>query len=916
MKPINFPIFLIEYNQSKTTGWANSYVNAENFKFLFLNKNQEVNIEEIKEKCNSYDDVFNLIAREFEVSSHFLKDKLKEIHENIQSNLDKVNHMKSKIEGTEDFLDELNIGLDSNTINGIAQGINESKDSYNNSFQSVGEEEDPLRQNNLENSLPAHLNNNALWSVSSNPSESSPLKTKFTPSNTSIKKAKHRYHASVSNPNVQKEFWKNAFYEAERKNLELCLLEKYAFSHRRLLENIIKAIEILFKYHPYLFSTVDYINDTTKEKTLKDGPSVTIKDENSEINTKRVTKTKFINRVEQNIWKELWLPKSMINICLLKLSKLYDEIRQSEKFYLETREKYIHSTTTSVDDEASATNHFNDFYQHTDFNSSQSSLQGLLNKKKNKKDSGGDDDLPKATQQENSKKPKVDNKSFVRKSIKYWIHPDYVTEVKAIILRHLPIYVFGDNHDLDHPKNPLISSVYYDNHDLELYHHRLHKSHLAIAFRYRWYGELKWNHQMLESEYQANQAINKSEVFAERKTHKEDWTGDNSVKERFSIDPSKINDFNRGKYKIDATDNINNIRPLKRKASKMNNKGEKQSEEEYYKEQEKLLAKVALAQEIQTTIIERQLRPTMRTIYNRTAFQLPDDQRVRVSLDTELTFVREDLKAKKGEWKRDDVGMNWPYRHLKNTEKYLFPYAVLEVKLQTQFGQEPPQWINELTTSYLVEPVPKFSKFMHGCAMLIPEKVKINPYWFYRMYEADFNLRSPLNVATLRETSMCPVKMPWNMSTVITNFDIISPTLRRSITSRKNRITRPTRREPKLSLANERLFLKYFKLGILVCNVSTVIYYFGNPVFGVSYTFAGLIFIAFGYYIYQWREKRIQQNPNRLPLDSMPSLYVIASVLATLFIFNLINIYTGRFGNSYPAKLYHLQNTNVINHRN
>jgi SPX domain protein involved in polyphosphate accumulation len=579
---------------------------------------------------------------------------------------------------------------------------------------------------------------------------------------------------------------------------------------------------------------------------------------------------------------------------------------------METNEKDKDSSSVG-----STSDRFDDFYQHTDFNSSLSSLQGLLEKDK-RKGSEDSNDISNADGQGESKKPKVDNKSFVRKSIKYWIHPDYVTEVKAIILRHLPIYVFGDNHDLDHPKNPLISSVYYDNYDLELYHHRLHKSHLAIAFRYRWYGELKWNHQMPESEYQANQAINKSEVFAERKTHKEDWTGDNSVKERFSIDPSKINEYNRGKYKIDASDHVSNQRPLRRKLSMRNNgsNDKPKNEDDYYKEQEKLMAKVALAQEIQTTIIERQLRPTMRTIYNRTAFQLPDDQRVRVSLDTELTFVREDLKVKKGEWKRDDVGMHWPYRHLKDNEKYLFPYAVLEVKLQTQFGQEPPQWINELTTSYLVEPVPKFSKFMHGCAMLIPEKVKINPYWFYRMYESEFDLRSPLNVATLRETSMCPVKMPWNMSTVITNFDIISPTLRRSITSRSNRITRPTRREPKLSLANERLFLKYFKLGILVCNVSTVIYYFGNPVFGISYTFGGLIFIAFGYYVYQWRERRIQQNPNGLPLDSMPSLYVIVSVLVILFIFNLINIYTGRYSTSNPARLHHLQNNNVITHRN
>ena len=37
-----------------------------------------------------------------------------------------------------------------------------------------------------------------------------------------------------------------------------------------------------------------------------------------------------------------------------------------------------------------------------------------------------------------------------------------------------------------------------------------------------------------------------------------------------------------------------------------------------------------------------------------------------------------------------------------------FPYAVLEVKLQTQMGQEPPAWVRDLVTSHLVEAVPKF----------------------------------------------------------------------------------------------------------------------------------------------------------------------------------------------------------------
>lgn len=36
-------------------------------------------------------------------------------------------------------------------------------------------------------------------------------------------------------------------------------------------------------------------------------------------------------------------------------------------------------------------------------------------------------------------------------------------------------------------------------------------------------------------------------------------------------------------------------------------------------------------------------------------------------------------------------------------------YGVLEVKLQTQYGQEPPQWVTDLVSSHLVEAVPKVS---------------------------------------------------------------------------------------------------------------------------------------------------------------------------------------------------------------
>ena len=136
----------------------------------------------------------------------------------------------------------------------------------------------------------------------------------------------------------------------------------------------------------------------------------------------------------------------------------------------------------------------------------------------------------------------------------------------------------------------------------------------------------------------------------------------------------------------------------------------------------------------------------MRTFYNRTAFQLPGNATVRISLDTELTMVREDNfdgnDRTHGNWRRTDIGIDHPFDSIPAKEKELFPYGVLEVKLATKVGEEPPQWIRDLINSHLVEAVPKFSKFIHGCASLLPERVDLVPFWLPQM---DQDIRKPVS---------------------------------------------------------------------------------------------------------------------------------------------------------------------------
>jgi hypothetical protein len=84
-------------------------------------------------------------------------------------------------------------------------------------------------------------------------------------------------------------------------------------------------------------------------------------------------------------------------------------------------------------------------------------------------------------------------------------------------------------------------------------------------------------------------------------------------------------------------------------------------------------------------------------------------------------------------WRRADIGIDYPFNQLPESDICRFPYAVLEVKLQTQLGQEPPRWVRELVSSHLVEAVPKFSKFIHGAATLLYDKVELLPFWYMQM---------------------------------------------------------------------------------------------------------------------------------------------------------------------------------------
>ncbi|KAF9165631.1 vacuolar transporter chaperone [Actinomortierella ambigua] len=288
------------------------------------------------------------------------------------------------------------------------------------------------------------------------------------------------------------------------------------------------------------------------------------------------------------------------------------------------------------------------------------------------------------------------NKTLDRRSYKFWVHPDNVMEVKTRVLKHLPVILYTPRGPGQIDMDPSLSSVYLDNADYELYNSKLERCDGAQAIRLRWYGNPSNN-----------------EIFVERKIHHE-GTQFGEYHDRFLIKEKYVDAFLKGEY------------TMERQISKMREQGAKSEQE--IEQFEKM------TQDIQRAIVDMRLRPVLRTVYNRTAFQIPGDKRVRLSLDTDLCMIREDNgdnKVRAGDhWRRMD--MEYPIPATKTpyeSDMTRFNYAILEVKLELPAGKMTPGWVEELMQSNLVEPAESFSKYVHGVAVLLESHVALLPFW-------------------------------------------------------------------------------------------------------------------------------------------------------------------------------------------
>ncbi|KAL2863558.1 SPX domain protein [Aspergillus lucknowensis] len=286
-------------------------------------------------------------------------------------------------------------------------------------------------------------------------------------------------------------------------------------------------------------------------------------------------------------------------------------------------------------------------------------------------------------------------------SFKFWIHADNLLEVKTLILRKLPVLIYNPKSSKElesHADDPTITSLYFDNPQFDLYTQKVARNHEAGSLRLRWTGNLN----------------EKPAIYLEKKI----VTSDDLSKEiKVQLKQKHVKEFLDGDYR------------LEKQVHRMEGMGNGETAHAESLKQD--------VKELQTFIKENNLQPMLRANYTRTAFQIPGDDRIRISLDTNLALIREDSLDDErpcrdpNEWHRtdiDDAGMEFPFTSIRTGEIVRFPHGLLEIKLRGTAAHNS-EWVKDLMVSHLVKEAPRFSKFVHGIAQLFEDHVNSFPFW-------------------------------------------------------------------------------------------------------------------------------------------------------------------------------------------
>jgi VTC domain len=256
--------------------------------------------------------------------------------------------------------------------------------------------------------------------------------------------------------------------------------------------------------------------------------------------------------------------------------------------------------------------------------------------------------------------------SFQRATTKYWVEEDNLLELLLACVKEVPLLVYGRSGRLTLPPDLTvtesdklwkalaspISSVYFDSPKMSLYNERIARKEGAQLLRVRWYGK---------------KPKGDEKVCVELKTHHEKWINTASVKERVTIKEKDMQAFLERKPW-----GYQDAEPIVREGNP------KFSADE-------LGRGVDLLMRMHDLVLHHDLRPCVRSVYLRAAFQSPTTNALRLTIDRDITMIDETGTATE-DWCLPDDAID-PSR-IKRV-----PFPVFEVKLA---GSEMPASIATL----------------------------------------------------------------------------------------------------------------------------------------------------------------------------------------------------------------------------
>lgn len=418
----------------------------------------------------------------------------------------------------------------------------------------------------------------------------------------------------------------------------------------------------------------------------------------------------------------------------------------------------------------------------------------------------------------------INNESFTRKSIKYWVKKENIVPLICSIVPNLPIYIFDE--DVDDHIDQKISSVYFDNKDIDIYHERLDKTENAKLVRIRYYGE------------------DMDSIFIERKVHHEDWTMKDSSKDRFVLDSQKVMPYLRGDMVIEDHE---------------------------------------LADEIQDVILEKKLYPKIRTVYNRIAFQLRNSNDVRLSLDLDLCMIKE--KTSHFDWLTNENNImendiyQFPFAVLEvklvgdNVDN---PPEWIKNIIHSDLVIKQPYFSKYIHGCYM---------FFSNKTRKIPYWIDNNPEYFKKYIRKDLKIstdphNSPNNIVRTHQIKNCWTKLTSRLLTRDTNSQ-------RTVSTPDRRISVPIRIEPKTFFANERTYLQWFNSSVLMGSIGLAIQSSVNQVPGILLLLFAMLLLGYSGYIYHRRNYHLK---NRIAAGYQDEFgpYVLTGGVMAAYIFSFI----------------------------